>query len=84
MERKLFSKQMFAGPAKTTGREKFLTNCARFLPGYHIYWVGEKVPLGFFIRWYGKTQRNFLADPIYLSIVIASFLEQAHHLNSGN
>ena len=36
-----------------------------------FYWAGQNVPLGFFFffitttqRWYGKTQVNFLANPI--------------------
>lgn len=34
---------------------------------YHhrwLYWVSQKVPLGFFIPFYGKTQRNFFTNPI--------------------
>ena len=29
-----------------------------------IYWVGQKVSSGFSIASYGKTQANFLANPI--------------------
>ena len=32
---------------------------------YIAYWVGQKVPLGFSITSYGKTRRNFLANPIF-------------------
>lgn len=29
------------------------------------YWVGQKVPLGFSVRSYGKTtEKNFVANPI--------------------
>ena len=30
-----------------------------------LYWVGQKVRSGFSVRSYGKTQTNFLANPIY-------------------
>ena len=30
-----------------------------------LYWVGQKVHLGFFVRCFGKIQTNFLANPIY-------------------
>ena len=29
-----------------------------------IYWVGQEVHSGFSVRCYGKTQMNFLANPI--------------------
>lgn len=31
-----------------------------------FYWVGQKIHLGFSIRWYGKTWMNALANPIQL------------------
>ena len=36
------------------------------------YWVGQKVHLGFLVTFYGKTQTNFLANPI--------FFQQGHGL----
>ena len=32
------------------------------------YWVGQKVYSGFSIRYYEKSQRNFLANPIVLMV----------------
>ena len=29
-----------------------------------MYWTGQKVYLGFSVRWYGKTRTNFLANPV--------------------
>ena len=30
------------------------------------YWVGQKVSSSFFITSYGKTQKSFLANPIFI------------------
>lgn len=37
------------------------------------YWVGHKVHLDFSLSWYGKTQNNFLANPV----------NALSHVNSG-
>lgn len=31
----------------------------------NIYWVGQKLHLGFSVTYYGETQTNFLASPIF-------------------
>ncbi|XP_022422539.1 centromere protein V-like, partial [Delphinapterus leucas] len=35
-----------------------------------LYWVGQKVCLSFSVRCYGKTQMNFLANPVFLDIYL--------------
>lgn len=32
----------------------------------YVYWVGQEVCLGSSVTFYGKTQTNFLANPIYI------------------
>ena len=36
----------------------------KFLHNYNTYWVGQKVHLGFSVQSNGKTQMNFLTNPI--------------------
>ena len=43
------------------------------VPIYHTkYWIGQKVPLSFLLRWHGKTQVNFLTKPMTKSYSIKS------------
>ena len=41
---------------------------------YHnnSYWVGQEVNSGFSVRWYRKTQMNFLANPITITTLLSS------------
>lgn len=51
------------------------------------YWVGQKVRSGFFVRSYGKTQMNVLANPIDLNISKVTrvyFSRQKHFKSSKN
>ena len=47
---------------------------------WEIHWDGQKVPLGFSIRWYGKAQTNFLSNPILDSYILRAFRTQINHL----
>ena len=38
------------------------------IKGCYIYWIGQKVRLGFSISSYRKTQMNFLANPTHIHI----------------
>jgi len=49
------------------------------------YWVGQKVPLGFSIRCYGKTLTDFLANPVCLRFYYILFrLLDIFHLLEQN
>ena len=37
---------------------------------WEIYWVGQEVLLGFSVKSYGKTQKNFLANPTLIFLII--------------
>ena len=47
--------------------KEFTTSFPSGLQLLCLYWVGQKVCLDFSITSYGKTQMNFLANPIYHS-----------------
>ena len=37
-----------------------------FLLTCFIYWVGQRIHSGFFVRCYGKTQMDFFVNPIFI------------------
>ena len=36
----------------------------------NVCWVGQKVCLGFSVRWYGKIGTNFLASPVCVRVCV--------------
>ena len=56
--------RMVKGPGPTRSRTE--CSCGEDRWGPHaMYWVGQKVRSNFFVPSYGKTQMNFLANPIH-------------------
>ena len=49
-----------------SGLKTIMLNCMAFTL---FYWVGQKVPSGFLLRFY-KTQTNFVANPIFTNPIL--------------